>query len=149
MDTHLSKTLKLLAVTPLTSAIYWASKSPEINYMVEQIRAVIQLEPMNMSSPAEIARAQANLLASMGRTGPADLVDNAIMVWGWDPVLTMQLRVSFGYTWTPSALSRPVEVAPGIIAPGQPSYDPNNPPPFSIKVSLSADDYPLYKAAEG
>jgi hypothetical protein len=33
---------------------------------------------------------------------------------------------------------------PGLSFPGLPSYDPNNPPPGSIKVSIDAVDYPSF-----
>jgi hypothetical protein len=62
-------------------------------------------------------------------------IDVPIMMWGWDPAKTMAMRVSDGYTWVPSAYQNPVEVAPGInFPPGKP-YDPNNPPPDSIRMA--------------
>ena len=68
-------------------------------------------------------------LASEGYT-----IDVPIMVWGWDPSTTTQLRQSYGYTWVPSALQPPVESAPGITDPGLTPYDPNHPPAGSIAV---------------
>jgi hypothetical protein len=38
-----------------------------------------------------------------------------------------------GYTWVPSALQQPVEVAPGLTYAGA-SYDPSKPPAGSIAV---------------
>jgi len=63
-------------------------------------------------------------------------IDMPIMVWGWDPLATMTLRQNEGYTWVPSAFQPNIPIGPGIINVWNlPSYDPNNPPPGSIKVS--------------
>jgi hypothetical protein len=61
-------------------------------------------------------------------------IDTPVMVWGWDPGKTTQLRESFGYTWVPSAMQASVTAAPGITGAGITPYDPNNPPPGSISV---------------
>lgn len=83
------------------------------------------------------------LAADLARQGY--LIDVPIQVWGWDPYLTMALRQSFGYTWVSSALLAPVMVAPGLPGFGTlPAYDPKNPPPGSIKVSLDPADYPPF-----
>ena len=94
---------------------YWASQPP----------AVQQLQNINDPSEREAAAAQ---LATEGYT-----IDVPIMVWGWDPQITTELRQSMGYTWVPSAEQQPVEVAPGLTVNGA-SYDPNNPPAGSIPV---------------
>jgi len=63
-------------------------------------------------------------------------VDLPIMVWGWDPLTTMTLRQNEGYTWVPSAFQPNIPIGPGVTNVWNlPSYDPNNPPPGSIKVS--------------
>lgn len=120
---------------------YWASKSPEINAMF----AAVQANPVNWN---QICFAVASSLAAQGRTTAVDLVDIPIMGWLWDPLNTMQLRLNYGYAWVPSALTPPVEIAPGIVVAGQPSYNPNDPPPLSIKVSVTLTDYPAYTAAK-
>jgi hypothetical protein len=62
-------------------------------------------------------------------------IDVPIMVWGWDPSMVTSMRQADGYTWVPSAMQNPVEVAPGLGALGNlAAYDPNNPPPGSIAV---------------
>jgi hypothetical protein len=62
-------------------------------------------------------------------------IDVPIMVWGWDPSITMSMRQSEGYTWVPSALQAQVQVAPGLSSVGTlTAYNPNNPPPGSITV---------------
>jgi hypothetical protein len=133
---------------PLTTALYWASKSPTILAMMEVIRKYYQTNPDTaIGNAAAYAKGVATTLAMQGRVGQADLVDLEIMAWQYDPAITMNYRVNwFGYAWTASVLTPPVEVAPGDVVPGQPSYDPNNPPPFAIKASVSASDYPTYVA---
>jgi hypothetical protein len=62
-------------------------------------------------------------------------IDVPIMVWGWDPSITMAMRQSEGYTWVPSALQAQVQVAPGLSSVGTlAAYNSNNPPPGSISV---------------
>ena len=66
------------------------------------------------------------------------------MIWGWSAYKVMTQRIAYGYTWTPSALMPPVQMAPGISQPGSIPYDPNSPPPGAIKVSLDPVDYPPF-----
>lgn len=94
-------------------------------YWASQPAAVQQLQTVNPADRTELA-AQ---LANQGYS-----IDVPIMVWGWDPATTMAARQADGYTWVPSALQQPVEVAPGLTFNGQ-SYNPNNPPAGSIAVT--------------
>jgi hypothetical protein len=65
-------------------------------------------------------------------------IDTQIMVWGWDPQMTMQVRENQGYSWVPSYGQSNVPVGPGISDPYDPiSYNPASPPPGSIKVSTA------------
>ena len=64
-------------------------------------------------------------------------IDRAIMVWGWDPVQTMQTRKMYGYSWVPSFNQSSVSAAPGFALPGETPYDPGNPPPGSIAVNTN------------
>lgn len=73
-----------------------------------------------------------------------EIIDGPIMVWNWDPYTTMLVRQTDGYTWVPSYLQPPVMVAPGLTYPGLPSYDPNDPPVGSIKVSTNPADFKPY-----
>jgi hypothetical protein len=62
-------------------------------------------------------------------------IDVPIMMWGWDAAKVTNLRQAFGYTWVPAAGQAPVEEAPGLGVVGSlHQYDPQNPPPGSIKV---------------
>ena len=61
-------------------------------------------------------------------------IDVPIMVYGWDPAKITAARESYGYTWVPSAMQKPVSEAPGISTPGGQAYDPNHAPSGSIAV---------------
>lgn len=109
------------------SASTWYSSSAADNaYWAQQPAAVQQLRNM----PDEAQREQVGMqLAQQGYA-----IDVPVMVWGWDPGITTQLRETAGYTWVPSALQQPVSEAPGLNVPGLTPYDPSNPPPGSILV---------------
>lgn len=109
----------------LTPDIYWDNKP-------KPVRALRDLFPTDVG----LAAVQ---LADQGYT-----IDVPIMVYQYDPVTEMGMRQQAGYTWVPSAKQLPIPVAPGLTFPGAPTYDPNNPPAGSIKVSIDADDYPSY-----
>jgi hypothetical protein len=94
-------------------------------YWASQPAAVQQLQNANPADRGELAAQLANEGYS---------IDVPIMVWGWDPATTMAARQADGYTWVPSALQQPVEVAPGLAFNGQ-SYNPANPPAGSITVT--------------
>lgn len=70
------------------------------------------------------------------------IIDAPIMIWGEGPWRAMTIRQSYGFTWVPSMLQPPIEMAPGIQVPGQIPYDPANPPAGSIKVSTDPADFP-------
>jgi hypothetical protein len=95
---------------------YWASQPPA----VQQLR--------EMDDP-DARKTLATQLAGQGYT-----IDVPIMVMGFDAGKTTALRQQYGYTWVPSALQNPVELAPGLTMPGMTTYDPNNPPAGSIVV---------------
>ncbi len=101
-------------------------ESEDDAYWANQPAAVQQLR--NIDDPSQRAALGAQL-ASQGYS-----IDTPIMVWGWDPTLTTQLRESFGYTWVPSAMQSPVTAAPGITGAGITPYNPDDPPPGSISV---------------
>ena len=96
-------------------------------YWAKQPAAVQALR--NVQDP-ELRASMARDLAAQGYT-----IDVPIMVWGWDPSIATSLRQSFGYTWVPSGLQNPVQIAPGVAAMGgMQAYDPNHPPAGSIMV---------------
>jgi hypothetical protein len=100
--------------------------TPDDAYWAEQPPAVQALRGM---APEDVGQA-AMALAKQGYT-----IDVPIMVWQWDPLTTMVERQNYGYTWVPSGLGTPVTLPPGLSFPGLASYDPNSPPPGSIKVT--------------
>jgi hypothetical protein len=96
------------------------------SYWAQQPAAVQALRTM----PESERQTYATQLASQGYQ-----IDVPIMVWGWDPSMVTSMRQADGYTWVPSGLQNPVQIAPGIGAMGTlAAYDPNNPPPGSILV---------------
>lgn len=97
-------------------------------YWAQQPAAVQALR--NMQNPEQRTE-YAQQLASEGYS-----IDVPIMVWGWDPSMVTSMRQQDGYTWVPSAMQSPVEMAPGLGSMGTlAAYDPNNPPSGSIAVS--------------
>ncbi len=96
---------------------YWAAQPPA----VQQLRNVADFGQRN---------ALAQQLSDEGYS-----VDRAIMVWGWDPVQTMQTRQMYGYSWVPSFNQPTPSAAPNMALPGETPYDPSNPPPGSIAVN--------------
>jgi hypothetical protein len=109
-----------------TATVDKSKMTPDEAYWAEQPAAVQALRNM---PPDQISQA-AMALAKQGYA-----IDVPIMVWGWDPLTTMMWRQNYGYTWVPSALDAPVQLAPGLSFPGLTPYDANNPPAGSIKVS--------------
>jgi hypothetical protein len=105
-----------------------AQQAYDDSYWANQPAAVQQLR--TMQDPEQRA-SMATQLANEGYS-----IDVPIMVWGWDPSITMAMRQADGYTWVPSALQNSVDVAPGLSNVGTLSaYNPNNPPAGSIAVS--------------
>ena len=106
--------------------IYWAHQPPEV-------------EALRTMTDSGLLYSRALQLAVEGFT-----IDLPIMLWRWDPLLVMQMRQSYGYTWVPSLLMAPIQMAPGVNVPGAMPYDPNDPPPGAIKVSTYPADYPPF-----
>ena len=95
----------------LTDAIYWAAQPPAVQAL----------------------QGGSNLTLAVQLATQGYVIDNAIMVWGWDPVCTMGERAQAGDTWVPSLLQ--ANVLPPTTGPV---------PPGAIKVSTDAADYPPY-----
>ena len=72
------------------------------------------------------------------------VVDNEIMVIGWDAYLCMIRRLADGYVWYPNAEMPPVTIAPGLSLPGFVTYNPTAAPNGAISVSLNPADYPSF-----
>lgn len=106
-----------------------ASATPQsINdaYWAKQPKAVQQLRNIQDAGQRSLLGTQ---LAAEGYS-----IDVPIMVWGWDPGITTNLRQSYGYTWVPSAMQQPTAEAPGINNAGGTPYDRAHPPAGSIAV---------------
>ncbi len=110
-----------------TTTIDKSKMTPTDAYWAEQPPAVQALR----TCPDDQKFAMAQQLSQEGYA-----IDMPIMVWGWDPLVTMTLRQQEGYTWVPSAFQANIPIGPGITNVWNlPGYDPNNPPAGSIKVS--------------
>lgn len=96
---------------------YWATQPPEVRILRD-----IQDEVTRTAKAIELAN-------------EGFAIDVPIMVWRWDPLMTMRARQSAGYTWVPSANQPGVELPPGFSMAGMQEYDPFNPPSGSIRVS--------------
>lgn len=105
---------------------YWLSKPPAV-------RVLAAMEPYTN------ARTQEALKLALPPNSLS--VDMEIDAFGAQPWYSMKNRIMYGYTWVPSMLQPPIPVAPGLEFPGQPVYNPNNPPAGSIRVSANIDDY--------
>jgi hypothetical protein len=102
--------------------------TPAQAYWAQQPAAVQALQNM----PYDQRPAYAQMLEGEGYT-----IDQEIMVDGEDPLAVMVNREMLGYTWIPSATQAPLEMGPGLIMAGMPSYNPDAPPPGSIQVSTA------------
>lgn len=109
------------ATAPVNEAdAYWAAQPP----------AVQALRDM---PDGEAKDKVALSLANQGYS-----IDTQIMVWGWDPQMTMTVRENQGYSWVPSYGQANIPVGPGLSMPNDPTtYDPANPPAGAIQVSTA------------
>jgi hypothetical protein len=115
-------------------AAYWASQPPPV--------AALQSMQVDAQAPATGGRT----LTAMALAAQGYIIDVPIMIWNWDPYLTMSYRQTLGYVWVPSALQPAPSIAPGVTQPGTLPYNPNNPPAGSIMVSTNIANYPPYSA---
>ena len=113
--------------TAQTAAPVDAQQAFDDAYWASQPAPVQALRTMQDQNQRE---ALASQLASEGYS-----IDVPIMVWGWDPSVTMTMRQAEGYSWVPSAGQKPVEMAPGLSEMGSTApYNPNQAPSGSIAV---------------
>lgn len=96
------------------------------NSLPSQVQALRNL-PANSPERVDLAQKLA---------GQGFAIDPQIMIQGQDPYMSIKNRMDAGYTWSPGLGQNAPPVAPGLNFPGQPSYDPNNPPPGSIPLNL-------------
>ena len=96
---------------------YWATQPREVQVL------------RTIEDPVERAQ-MGQVLANQGFA-----IDPNIMIHRWDPYMTMKIRQGEGYTWIPAVGQSGIPVSPGLVFPGLAAYDPNNPPPGSIRVT--------------
>ena len=112
-------------------------------YLKSQPPAVQKL----MALPGGIAGSQARVTLGRQLAGEGYLIDTTIMIWAWSAYWTMKSRLAYGYTWVPSALQPPVQIAPTVKEPGIPTYDGAIVPPGALIVTLDMDLLPIIFAA--
>jgi hypothetical protein len=115
---------------PVTQPVNTADETEDDAYWNAQPAAVQALRNM----PDGEAKDQLALnLANQGYS-----IDTQIMVWGWDPQMTMTIRENQGYSWVPSYGEANIPVGPGLSMPDDPTtYNPGNAPAGSIQVSTA------------
>ncbi len=122
--------------TPLPDPVtfntrYWAAQDPRIQARVTITPGV----PSPFFEPLD--EATARTLSDAGV-----VIDYNIMVIGWEPYDANFQRLLDGWLWSPNAFQPAPTIAPGVVMPGQVSYDPNHPPVGAISNSLNLLDYP-------
>jgi hypothetical protein len=110
---------------------YWAHQPPAVRALQGQTDSAARQD-------------LAEDLATHGYT-----IDGPIMVWGMDPLICMQLRQYYGYTWVNNALQNVISIVPGLNYPTGTPYNPDAPPAGSILVSTNIADYPPYSPGPG
>jgi hypothetical protein len=115
---------------PTAQTVAPANETEEQAYWAAQPPAVQALQNMPVGAARNAAALQ---LANQGYS-----IDTQIMVWGWDPQMTMQIRENQGYSWVPSYGQSNINVGPGLSMPGDTNtYSPGNAPSGAIEVSTA------------
>lgn len=116
--------------TPAQTAVVAPEITEEQAYWNAQPAPVQALQNMPVGPARDALALQ---LANQGYS-----IDTQIMVWGWDPQMTMQIRENDGYSWVPSYGQANIPVGPGLSMPDDPTtYNPGNPPAGAVEVSTA------------
>ena len=110
--------------TILTDAVYWAAKDSRIHDLQKLVT------PDGLPDQAGRQSAAAALDAA------GLVIDRQIDIWGWDPVLVMNMRGAYGFAWAPNAFQ------PNFASGNATPTDMSKPWPRSIRTSTLASDYP-------
>jgi hypothetical protein len=95
------------------------------------------LQPTAVKDLMEMPYGTSKIQKASQLAGEGYVIDGTIMVDGWDPFLTTQLRLQDGYTWVPSWLMPPIQIAPNESQGSTPPYDRAVMPPGAILVTYS------------
>jgi hypothetical protein len=112
------------------AAIYIASKNP-------MMLPLFNMRPSGLQNPM-LTQAQVNTLVNQCLAAGI-LIDEEIDFWGWDPWTVMSDRLMQGILWVPAGLGNATGTS--VITPGEFSGPQ---PPGTIKVSITASDYPAW-----
>jgi len=97
---------------------------------------IVELQKLVTPTGAPDIDARVAAAAALDANGTGLIIDWAIDVWGWDPVLVMGARQMYGYKWCPSGFQPNPPLAD--------LADPTKAYPRSIKVSTALADYPPF-----
>lgn len=147
----------LAGATPVSTALAATSAASTTAVSATKTAVGLVTDPLPVTSPTETEAdaywaeqpaavqvlrgmpdddAKEKLALSLANQGYS--IDTQIMVWNWDPQMTMQVRENQGYSWVPSFGQSNIPIGPGLSMPGDPnSYSPNSPPAGSIQVSTA------------
>jgi len=117
---HVAGSQQVTAAPETEADAYWAEQPPAVQAL------------RNMPDGAAKDQLALNL-ANQGYS-----IDTQIMVWGWDPQMTMTVRQNQGYSWVPAYGQPNIPVGPGLSMPDNPNiYNPGNPPVGAIQVTTA------------
>jgi len=113
---------------------WWAAQDPRIQAFKNQ--------PILPSTQG----ARQTALVTLAHEGC--VVEPVVLLQGWDPWYLYNWAQPLGYTWVPSILMGPVELAPGLSQGSVPTYNPMMIPQGGIYLTLDMDLLAgIYKSA--
>jgi hypothetical protein len=115
-----------------------ATTKPITTTPVSEVDAYWNAQPAAVQALRNMPDGQAKNQLALNLSNQGYAIDTQIMVWGWDPQMTMTVRENQGYSWVPSFGGSNIPVGPGLSMPDNPStYNPGNPPAGSVQVSTA------------
>jgi hypothetical protein len=114
------------------------AQTPALNAPVTEGDAYWDAQPAAVQALRNMPDGAAKNALALNLANQGYSIDTQIMVWGWDPQMTMTVRQNQGYSWVPSYGQANIAVGPGLSMPDNPnSYNPGNPPAGAIQVSTA------------
>jgi hypothetical protein len=124
---------------PGTAAVQQLTTQPAVTAApISEVDAYWDAQPAAVQALRNMPDGAAKNQLALNLANAGYSIDTQIMVWGWDPQMTMTVRENQGYSWVPSFGESNIPVGPGLSMPGNPSsYSPSNPPSGAIQVSTA------------
>jgi hypothetical protein len=115
-----------------------ANPQPVATAPVTEADAYWDAQPVAVQALRNMPDGEAKNQLALSLANQGYSIDTQIMVWGWDPQMTMTVRENQGYSWVPSYGQANIPVGPGLSMPDDPTtYSPGNPPAGAIQVSTA------------